>query len=109
VRQPSAPWLVVWAICRLGYRLDMSLHLMEVAASSSALATLALDIHLEREGKDNHARAMLETAYWLQSRSLSSSSCGRAWRSEGSASGRCSGPGASAICLPAHGRPALGL
>ena len=40
---------------------------MEAAASSTALATLALDIHLEREGKDNHAHALLETAHWLQS------------------------------------------
>ena len=49
-------------------RLDRTVDLMELAASSTALATLALDIHMKREGKDNHARAMLETAYWLQSR-----------------------------------------
>jgi len=36
--------------------LDKASDLMEAAASSTALATLALDIHLEREGKDNHAR-----------------------------------------------------
>ena len=47
--------------------LDKPSDLMEAAASSTALATLALDIHLEREGKDNHAHALLETAHWLQS------------------------------------------
>jgi hypothetical protein len=47
--------------------LDKAGDLMEAAASSTALATLALDTHLEREGKDDHAQALLETAYWLQS------------------------------------------
>ena len=47
--------------------LDKPSDLMEAAASSTALATHALDIHLEREGKDNHAHALLETAHWLQS------------------------------------------
>jgi hypothetical protein len=49
-------------------RLDKASDLMELAASSTALATLALDVHLEREEKDSHARALLETGYWLQSR-----------------------------------------
>jgi hypothetical protein len=49
-------------------RLDSAPDLMELATSSTALATLPLDVHLEREGKGNHAQAMLETAYWLQSR-----------------------------------------
>jgi hypothetical protein len=49
-------------------RLDRPMDLMELASSSAALAELALEIYLEREGKDNHARAMLETAHWLQSR-----------------------------------------
>jgi hypothetical protein len=49
-------------------RLDRPSDLMELAASSAALATLALDVHMKRERKDNHAWAMLETAYWLQSR-----------------------------------------
>jgi hypothetical protein len=48
--------------------LDEASDLIEVACSSATLATLALDVHLKREGKDNHARAFLETAYWLQVR-----------------------------------------
>jgi hypothetical protein len=42
--------------------------LMEVACSSTTLATLALDVHLKREGKDNHAAEFLRLAYWLQVR-----------------------------------------
>jgi hypothetical protein len=53
---------------RFTRRLDRASDLLELAASGTALATLALDVHLEHEGKDNHAQALLETAYWLQSR-----------------------------------------
>jgi hypothetical protein len=48
--------------------LDEASDLIEAACSSAALATLALDTHLKREGKDNHARAYLEAAYELQCR-----------------------------------------
>jgi hypothetical protein len=53
---------------RLVRQLDRTVDLMELAASSAALAALALDVYVEREGKDNHAQAMLETANWLRSR-----------------------------------------
>ena len=36
--------------------------------AGAALATMALDRHLGREGKDNHARALLESAHRLQLR-----------------------------------------
>jgi hypothetical protein len=41
---------------------------IETACSAPRLATLALDVHLAREGKDNHAQATLKTAHWLQRR-----------------------------------------
>jgi hypothetical protein len=53
---------------RLAGSLDRTSDLMELACASAALATLALDVHLRREGKDNHAAAFLETAEWLQDR-----------------------------------------
>ena len=42
--------------------------LLELAVASTTLATLALEVHIERSGKDSHAEAMSETAHWLQSR-----------------------------------------
>lgn len=53
---------------RFVLRLESPGDLMEVACSSAALATLALDVHLQREGKDNHARAYLGAAHSLQTR-----------------------------------------
>jgi hypothetical protein len=68
--QESAPLVLtdVTAAERFVRELDRRSDVMEVAAASAALATLALDLHLRREDKDNHAQALLETAYWLQTR-----------------------------------------
>jgi hypothetical protein len=41
---------------------------MEAACAAAVLALLVLDAHLEPEGKDNHALALLETAQWLHAR-----------------------------------------
>jgi hypothetical protein len=41
---------------------------MEAACAAALLVMLALDAHLERVGKDNHALALLETAQWLHAR-----------------------------------------
>ena len=49
-------------------RLDRTVDLLELAAASTALATLALEAHIELGGKDSRADAMLETAQWLRSR-----------------------------------------
>jgi hypothetical protein len=49
-------------------RLDRTVDLLELAVASTTLATLALEVHIERSGKDNHAQGMSETAHWLQSR-----------------------------------------
>jgi hypothetical protein len=66
----TAPLILtdVRAAERFVRRLDRRLDVMEVAASSAALTMLALDLHLRREGKDNHAETLLESAYWLQTR-----------------------------------------
>ena len=67
--ETAPPVLTVVRAAELFVRqLDRRSDVMEVAASSAAVATLALDLHLRREDKDNHAQALLETAYWLQTR-----------------------------------------
>jgi hypothetical protein len=48
--------------------LDRASDLMEAACAPAVLVMLALDAHLEREGKDNHALALLETAQLLHAR-----------------------------------------
>jgi hypothetical protein len=48
--------------------LDRASDLIEAACAAAVLVMLALDAHLEREGKDNHALALLETAQWLHAR-----------------------------------------
>jgi hypothetical protein len=48
--------------------LDASSDLMALAHACSVMTCLALDEHLRRKGKDNHAAAFLDVARYLEER-----------------------------------------